>query len=122
MLVLLVLGCPGLGTGVPAIDSVPAVPTWEADVGPLLAERCTGCHTVPQQGGAPDYFRLDRYAEEGGYLGAYEQKELIILRAVYSDPYQMPLLPLDPLDATEKAVLEAWVEAGAPEHAEDTGA
>lgn len=55
-------------------------------------------------------------------LGAFEQRAMIIMRAVKWEPYPMPPEPREPLSATEMAILEAWVEAGAPEHAGDTGA
>ncbi|MBI4822532.1 MAG: hypothetical protein HY791_40100 [Deltaproteobacteria bacterium] len=106
-------GCPGFGSEVPG---VPSVPTWDGEVQALLESRCTSCHTNPPQNDAPDTFRLDRYdrAEAGGAIdGAFEKRDRILARAVDNTPSVMPKGG-PPLPDGEKAILKAWIVAGAP--------
>ncbi len=37
----------------------PREPTWQADVMPILAANCVGCHGIEARGGAPPTLRLD---------------------------------------------------------------
>lgn len=75
-----------------------------ADVEPILAAYCTGCHTE----GGPSPFALDSYADAAPRAGR------IVARAVDGSGGPMPPAGLA-LDDDEAAILEAWDAAGAPE-------
>lgn len=111
---LLLLSACG-GSGDKTVDPPASVPTWTADIQPILTARCAPCHTVPSQNGAPGFFRLDRYnrAEAGGtHDGAFEMRERIKVRAVLEQ--SMPPVG-GPIPAAERAALRAWVEGGGPQ-------
>lgn len=96
-----------------------SVPTWNDDIQQLLATNCAICHTDPPQNGAPSTFRLDRYdrAEAGDRDGAFDKRTRILARAVNNDPSAMPpsFAPVtSPLVAGNKALLQRWIDAGAP--------
>lgn len=42
---------------------VPADPSFQQDVLPVLAANCLRCHSAPQIGGAPEAFRLDAFED-----------------------------------------------------------
>lgn len=95
---------------------VPDEPTWVDDVRPILAANCIRCHSAPPLGGAPAFFRLDRYGDEtnpatGNVVvsGAAGYAPTI---ASYAAEELMP--PLYPLTGRQVDVLEAWFAAGAP--------
>lgn len=94
-------GLPGTG----------GAPTWCKEIGPLLQQSCGGCHGQSASGGAPSTFRLDTYGPQDGVPGAYSKALRIQARAV--DQGTMP--PSGALDAERRAILGAWVAAGAPE-------
>lgn len=41
----------------------PADPSFQQDVLPVLAANCLRCHSAPQIGGAPEWFRLDSFED-----------------------------------------------------------
>ena len=112
------IGCGGFGERTLADERPPEeTPTWEGEIRALLGANCTRCHTQPPQNGAPDYFRLDKYDREDGDdedLGAFEQRFSIRNLAINADPFQMPPAPNPRLTLGERAVLQAWIDAGAP--------
>ncbi len=56
---------------VPDISSVPTNPTYYNDIWPLYQDHCLLCHSSPPDRGAPPYFRLNVYADDGnGVSGA----------------------------------------------------
>ena len=91
------------------------VPTYCADVQPILAAHCiSSCHGVDQTDSSRTDFRLDYYepTTAGQVKGAKEMASRIKVKAF--DQRTMP--PLDspqPSDA-QRAVLARWVTAGAP--------
>ncbi len=117
--VLALVGCPGFGqqsrpsTLVEVVDH----PTWDGEVEAIVVAYCTECHTSPAINGAPGYFRLDVYDDEGDLSGAASMAARIVSRA---DAGTMPPGGGGPSEA-EIATLEAWVEDGAPETAVDSG-
>lgn len=109
-------GCGGFGDG-ELRDRVAVTPTWDGQVRAILARNCVECHTDSPANGAPDTFRLDKYQSSDGddeKDGAFEKRSRIRARAVGFVPSQMPPSPRAPLTLDERAVLDAWIEAGAP--------
>lgn len=88
---------------------------FEREVRPLLAERCFKCHGDQKQSGG---LRLDIRANAlaGGESGAAvvpgSLDESLLIAAVRYESYEMP--PDGKLSDKQIAVLEKWVELGAP--------
>ncbi|MGQ0559007.1 MAG: urate hydroxylase PuuD [Sphingosinicella sp.] len=89
-------------------DTAPApVPTQEApgfaDVAPILAMHCTGCHAVNPP-------------PKGVRLGSYEQVRVNAsrIRAVAVDTQAMPMGNPTRMTPAERQRLGAWIAAGAP--------
>ena len=111
----------------PRPPSSPAPPQvtefFEREVRPLLLSRCASCHgaTVQQSG-----LRLDTEAglRKGGQGGAVvstgQPATSRLLTAVRRRPGVAPMPPTGPLSAAEVAVLERWVQLGAPWGAKTT--
>lgn len=94
---------PDMGEPEPQPDlGVDETPTW-ATVEPILAQHCTACHTDPPIAGAPQPLLTFEQAQADA--------ERIRVRVVDQDT--MP--PGGGVPDAQKAILEAWVEAGAPE-------
>ena len=93
------------------------VPTWHADVAPVVVARCGGCHT--EGGIAP--FALDDYATAQSFrevmLGAVDEGTMPPWGAVETDECTppKPWRHDSRLTDEERATLEAWVAAGGPE-------
>jgi mono/diheme cytochrome c family protein len=91
-------------------------PTW-ADVGPLLEERCTMCHSGQD---APLGLHLDTFegARKGSVNGPVlipgdpDASELVRRIRGQSEP-RMPLVG-DPLSDAEIAIIESWVRSELP--------
>lgn len=118
MLLLFLLhlgGCPGFGKVVPdAGGTVPADPTYDEHVGPILDAYCIKCHTSPSQNGAPTDFRLDQYGPDGELLGAGGKADRIAARAGGSNSSMPPTGNTAPTQV-ERDTLAAWLADGAPE-------
>lgn len=114
---VLALGCSADG-----VDSGP--PTWHADVAPLVAERCAGCHIA----GGPAPFALTDYETAASFAtamtDAVEAELMPPWGAIESESCQPPHgFRDDPrLDAGERQLLADWAEAGAPEGDPNTAA
>ncbi len=113
----------GLSSGFAATEA--AIPPaagreidFAADVQPLLAARCTGCHGAQQQMSG---LRLDRKeaAMRGGYSGAVilagnsAASKMIRYTAGVDDKVVMPPAG-EPLTPAQVGVLRAWIDQGAP--------
>lgn len=107
--------------------AVPANPSFQQDVAPILAANCVRCHGYPTIGGSPPSFRLDAFADtvvKSGSVatdtacgpssdpaartvlcGAVTQAELSAQR-IRDDDSPMP--PRFPLDEFQIETLEAW--------------
>lgn len=103
-------------------ESAPDSPTWIQDVRPILVANCVRCHSPPQIGGAPSYFRLDVYEDtdldtfastcDAGApceLGAASES-LLASGDVITE--RMP--PRFPLTDRQKQVIQNWADDGAP--------
>jgi hypothetical protein len=94
-----------------------AGPDFDREVAPLLAERCLECHSGDKPRGGLDLSRR-RTALAGGDQGPVlvpgKPDESLLWEYVSGN--KMP--PKKPLNGSEKALLRAWVAAGAPWGAE----
>lgn len=88
---------------------------FESQVRPLLVEHCLECHGEKEQKGG---LRLDHLSEilaggdSGAAVVAHKPAESLIIQAVRYEGYEMP--PGGKLPDSKIAVLEKWVEMGAP--------
>ncbi|MEX0742699.1 MAG: DUF1549 domain-containing protein, partial [Phycisphaeraceae bacterium] len=109
--------CLGAAAGPAHADDPQALEFFEREVRPLLAERCFECHGVQRQ---RSDFRIDhiQFILEGGEAGPAltpgdaEQSRLI--KAIRYDDVDLQMPPRSKLPDAEIAVLERWVEMGAP--------
>ena len=98
---------------IPDIPTVPANPTYAADVRPLLAQQCLLCHGYPARRGAPSDFRLDVYADTDGVRGAYSEASRFV-HAVTSDSMPPAAAWGDGVGPNGKQLLQNWLADGAP--------
>lgn len=109
-----VLGLPG--TFDPGDVDAGPVPTWCADIQPILAASCvSSCHGADSSGSNNPFFRLDYYAPDGGGVpGAQARAERIRQRAsVFQDmPPAGSSVPRP--TAEQRALIARWAEGGAP--------
>jgi cytochrome b subunit of formate dehydrogenase/mono/diheme cytochrome c family protein len=91
---------------------VAAIPTWNANIGPLFASKCTSCHGAGAMGG----LNLLTYADamKGGATGPIfipgDATNSLIITKFLSGGH-----PFASLSPEEIALIEAWINAGAPE-------
>ena len=114
-----------LGLGSAAVSGS-SVPDFEAEVLPVLERRCFACHGPLRQRGN---LRLDSRPAMliGGGRGAAivpgdAEASLLVAAIRREDELEMP--PPRALDAAERELLEAWIEAGAEwslAHEEEVG-
>ena len=100
----------------PPIDPPVTGPTWYADVAPIVATHCMGCH---QDGGIAPFALTDYEAASANGARMVDAVEQGIM-----PPFDARATPTcspprgwqdDPrLSAAERATLRAWVDAGAP--------
>jgi hypothetical protein len=98
----------------PDIATVPAHPTFELDVKPLLADHCLLCHGYPATRGAPTNFRLDVYAATNGVQGAYEQRSRLV-KATLNDHMPPAGLWGEGVGPNGKKLLQNWQTDGYPD-------
>ncbi len=98
-----------------ATAQAPAVPDFESEVLPVLESRCFACHGPLRQRGS---LRLDSRPAMliGGGRGAAivpgdAEASLLVAAIRREDELEMP--PPRALDAAERELLEAWIQAGA---------
>lgn len=104
-----------------------APPTWQEDIRPIFERHCVMCHgdasMLPQ--GVPNGLRLDTYEsvmQGSNYFPVVQpgEPENSTLVAVVRNGTMPPRnYPIPPLTDSQIAVIEAWVEAGAPERRPD---
>ena len=98
-------------------DEQSGPPTWHADVAPLVAEHCGGCHVD----GGPAPFALDDYSTAASFANsltdAVEAELMPPWGAIESESCQPPHGFMDDprLDAEQRQLLADWADAGAPE-------
>lgn len=104
------LACSGKGQETPASTA----PTWSADIGPLYARACLGCHA--DGGAAP--FSLGRYDDAAAWAvasAAAVQARTMPPFLVRGDGTCGEYIDNQWLSDEEIALVAAWAEAGAPE-------
>ena len=100
---LALTGCPGFGDKTLAeLSDLQDEITYEAHIKPILAAKCTTCHSDPPVAGAPNAFVTYETAKAAG--------DRIRVRAVIEK--NMPLGA--PLPDDEIALIDTWVQSGMP--------
>src|SRR4051794_31612926 len=90
----------------PLRAAAPPAPDFDRDVAPLLARRCLDCHSGADPKGGLD---LSQRKGAAAVLSAGKPGSSPLYQRVRDD--EMP--PKKPLSASEKALLRAWIAAGA---------
>jgi hypothetical protein len=106
-----VLGLPDLADG--GGPAPGPVPTWCADVQPLVTAYCiSSCHGTVNVGSGRTDFQLNIYESDGGIMGAREMAPRIDVRAFRFKDMPPPGNPAP--SAEEREVLGRWAQGGAP--------
>lgn len=100
--------------GVKDIASVPDNPTFNRDIYPLFRDHCLLCHSSPPDRGAPDYFRLDVYADTDKASGA-QSMAVAALGDVKLGKMPPEAKHGDGVGPNGQAMLQKWVDNNAPE-------
>jgi mono/diheme cytochrome c family protein len=113
---VLVAGAPARAAGWAPIAAPAPPPSFAADVAPLFARWCVGCHGPgEQQGGLrlDDYDAVLRGGDSGPPLIAGDpDASYLVAKIERRDRPPMP--PRKRLSATGVATLRAWIAIGAP--------
>jgi hypothetical protein len=106
------LGLPGFADGGGGPEPGP-VPTWCADVQPLVTAYCiSSCHGTEKRGSGKLDFQLDMYESANGLKGAREMAPRVEERAFrFKD---MPPAGNPAPTAEEREVIGRWAQGGAP--------
>ncbi|MGC8838463.1 MAG: c-type cytochrome domain-containing protein [Anaerolineae bacterium] len=104
----------------PATPAGPVEPvakvTWENTIGPLLSQKCGGCH------GSSGGLSLATYEDalKGGRRGPAIQpgkgEESLLVRALRGTEPGLPRMPANrpPLSEDEISLISGWIDSGAP--------
>ena len=91
---------------------VASIPTWNGNIGPLFASKCTSCHGAGALGGLNLLTFAD--ASKGGKDGPIfipgDSASSLIIKKFLSGGH-----PYASLSPEEIALIEAWINAGTPE-------
>ena len=102
--------------GKPDIATVPAHPTFEIDVKPLLEDHCLLCHGYPATRGAPSSFRLDVYDPPAGTsTPAAHQEASRFIQSIQSGKMPPSAMWGDGVGPNGKALLQNWKTDGYPD-------
>jgi hypothetical protein len=106
-----------------AASSALAAPDFHADIAPLLRDYCLGCHNEQDKEGdlsVETFADLMRGGESGPSIVPGKAAESFLVRTVTKEekPTMPPKKEPQP-SASEVALLQAWVNAGAPGPAKD---
>ena len=124
----LALAVTGLALGLLAPHAAPAEISVEfaRDIAPILANRCVSCHGAEKQNGG---LRLDSGAgvvhggDSGVLLEAGDPAGSLLFQVVSGAHDELRMPPKgDPLAPDEVALIQSWIEAGAPVPEGDLGA
>ena len=94
------------------VDPGPSAPTYTNDIQPLLAGWCGGCHTGASSGGSNFANVYEDNLKPSYYCSGKTVAECILPRI---DDNSMPLGGGLVVSAEERALVEAWIDAGMPE-------
>ena len=101
-----------------AADDRVGMDFFEANIRPLLVERCIECHGEKKQ---ENGLRLDSKAgwQKGGDHGAVikpgDVENSLLIKAVRRTDKELQMPPKHALETEEIAALEQWVRMGAPD-------
>jgi len=109
------LAAPACSFGRPDIATVPAHPTFEVDVKPLLADHCLLCHSYPATRGAPTNFRLDVYDSPDGTFPAAHQEASRFIQSIQDGKMPPSAAWGDGVGPNGKAMLQNWKTDGYPD-------
>lgn len=102
----------GIIGGRESLSDEPSFRDFEKDVAPLLTAKCVGCHSGSEAKGGLDLTSREKLVaggESGAGVLSGQPDESPIWQRVSAD--EMP--PKHPLSNNEKAILKAWITAGA---------
>ncbi len=99
--------------GIRDVSSVPDHPTFNGNIYPLFADHCLLCHGSPPNRGAPDYFRLDVYDDQGNVAGAKTMSGPA-LKDIQSGRMP-PAGGGDGVGPNGLQMLERWIQIGQPQ-------
>src|SRR5262245_14478072 len=98
-------------------------PSYERDIRPILARRCTVCHNAKKRENVELSGGLALDTREGVVAGTARTRVVVPGRAAESeimrrlgDPDEERRMPLQdrPLPASERELIGRWIDAGAP--------
>jgi hypothetical protein len=117
-LVVFIIALSGLAAscnyGIRDVTSVPDNPTFNGDIYPLFADHCLVCHGSPPNRGAPAYFRLDTYDNQGAVTGAKDMAAWA-LGDVQSGRMPPAATSGDGVGPNGLQMLKRWVDNGCPQ-------
>lgn len=110
----------GAATAQAQQDALPAdaVEFFEKQVRPLLIERCYECHAGDERSGG---LRLDfrqailKGGDSGPAIQPHNTKDSLLIKAVRYNDQNLQMPPKGALSKAEIAIIERWVEMGAPD-------
>lgn len=103
----------GPDAGIIDPDGGGPVPTWVADIQPILQSRCGQCHGNPLVGGAP--FPLLTYADTQETVNGNPVHALVRERVTRDGIGRMPPNGQTDLTPAQRELIVRWSEGGAPE-------
>jgi hypothetical protein len=113
-LIVMAVAIPACSFGKPDIATVPAHPTFEIDVKPLLTDHCLLCHSYPATRTAPTSFRLDVYKTPDGFPAAYQEASRSI-RSIQDDKMPPSAAWGDGVGPNGKKMLQNWAADAYPD-------
>jgi hypothetical protein len=124
--VALLVGLVWLGAARPALADDP--PSFVKDIKPFLTKYCTDCHNDSKTKGGANLASYEAIMKGGKnkrallVAGKPDQSRIVLVVENKQKPLMPPAKQKQQPDAAEKALLRAWVAAGAVDDTPKTGA
>lgn len=109
-------GCaPKAATPAGPVEPVAKV-TWENTIGPLLAQRCGGCHGTRGGLSLATYEDALKGGSRGPAIQPGKGEESLLVRALRGTEPGLKRMPASgpPLSEDEISLISGWIDAGAP--------